>query len=215
MQSGIVRFMTVILTLIITFTISGLAQEDTLLIKTPQAEEAEKIIGLEFTPSERDSILDDLNYNLGFYEKMREVSIDNFVSPAFIFNPLPRGVKPNTKQKPLVYSPIGEITRPENPEDLAFYSVRELAELLRTRKVTSTELTRLSLDRLKKYEPQLHCVVTLTEELAFKQAARADSEISAGNYRGPLHGIPYGAKDLLAKKGYKTTWGAMPYKPPL
>jgi Asp-tRNA(Asn)/Glu-tRNA(Gln) amidotransferase A subunit family amidase len=191
---------------------SCFAQDDTLKIKASHVEKAEELMGLEFTPSERDSMLDDLNANLGFYEKIRKVTIDNSVSPALIFNPLPPGFKAETEQNPIIYSPLNEIERPENLDDLAFYSVRELGELLRTGKVTSKELTQLCLDRLKKYNPQLHCVITFTEELALKQALRADSEISAGKYRGPLHGIPYGAKDLLAVKGYKTTWGAMPYK---
>ena len=212
MQSQIARILMVILMMAFCLPISGLAQEDTLRAKAAHVEQAEEIIGLEFTRSERDSMLDDLNYNLGLYEDLRKVTIDNSVSPVLIFNPLPPGIKPDTEQKSLVFSPMGEVKRPENIEDLAFYSVRELAELVRSEKVTSTELTTLSINRLKKYDPQLHCVITLTEELAFKQAARADSEIAAGNYRGPLHGIPYGAKDLLAVKGYKTTWGAMPYK---
>ncbi|UCC80239.1 MAG: amidase [Candidatus Zixiibacteriota bacterium] len=212
MQSRIAGFMMLLATATMTLIVPCAAQEDTLKIKTSQIENAEIIIGMEFIPSERDSMLDDLNYTLGLYEDLRDVSIDNSVSPALIFSPLPPGVRPTREQKPPVYSPIGEVKRPENLEDLAFYSVRELAELIRTRKVNSTELTGLCLNRLKKYDPQLHCVITLTEELAFKQSARADSEIAAGNYRGPLHGIPYGAKDLLAVKGYKTTWGAMPYK---
>jgi Asp-tRNA(Asn)/Glu-tRNA(Gln) amidotransferase A subunit family amidase len=91
---------------------------------------------------------------------------------------------------------------------LAFASVRELAELVKTRKVTSVELTKMYLARLKKYDPQLHFVITLTEERAMEHAAAADKEIGAGKYRGPLHGIPWGGKDLLAVKGYRTTWGA-------
>ncbi len=91
---------------------------------------------------------------------------------------------------------------------LAFASVRELAELVKTRKVTSVALTKMYLARLKKYDPRLHFVITLTEERALAQAAAADKEIAAGKYRGPLHGIPWGAKDLLAVKGYRTTWGA-------
>ncbi|MBM3297359.1 MAG: amidase, partial [Candidatus Aminicenantes bacterium] len=90
--------------------------------------------------------------------------------------------------------------------------VTKLAALLRARKITSTELTQLYLDRLKTYGPRLECVITLTEELALEQARRADAEISAGRYRGPLHGIPWGAKDLLSTKGIRTTWGAVPYK---
>jgi hypothetical protein len=174
MQSPSARILIMILMMVICLPVSGLAQEDTLRVKTAHVEDAQKLIGIEFTPSERDSMLEDLNYNLGIYEDLREVTIDNSVSPAFIFNPLPPGVKPDTGQKSLVYSPIGEVKRPENLEDLAFYPVRELAELVRTKKVTSTELTRLCIDRLTKYDPQLHCVITLTEELAFKQAARAE-----------------------------------------
>lgn len=105
-----------------------------------------------------------------------------------------------------------DVNMPEKPSELAFYSIAELSNLIRTGKITSTELTRLYLDRLKKYGDTLHCVVTLTEELALEQAARADSELVAGKYRGPLHGIPYGAKDIISQKDYKTTWGAEPYK---
>ena len=101
---------------------------------------------------------------------------------------------------------------PDKIEDLAFYSVRQLAELIRTKKITSVQLTRMYIDRLKKYGPKLECVVTLTESLAIAQAERADAEIAAGKYRGLLHGIPYGAKDLLATKGIRTTWGSVPYK---
>ncbi len=102
--------------------------------------------------------------------------------------------------------------RPSDIEDLAFAPVTELAQLIRSGQITSTELTRMYLARLKKYGPRLECVVTLTEDLALAQAARADEEIATGHYRGPLHGIPYGAKDLLAVKGYKTTWGAKAYE---
>jgi Asp-tRNA(Asn)/Glu-tRNA(Gln) amidotransferase A subunit family amidase len=101
---------------------------------------------------------------------------------------------------------------PDDLEDLAFWSVRDLAELIRTRQVTSAQLTRMYLERLKKHGPTLECVITLTEQRALESAARADAEIAAGRYRGLLHGIPYGAKDLLAVEGYKTTWGAEPYR---
>jgi len=212
MKLRIERSLSAVLTALICLPSFCLGQEDTLRITAAQVEQAQEIIGLEFTPTERDSMLEDLNYNLDLYEDLREVPIDNSVPPAFVFNPLPPGVKPELDQKPLVYSPVRDIKRPENIQDLAFYSVHELSELIRAREVTSAELTGLCIERLKKYDPQLHCVITLTEELALKQAARADSEIAAGFYRGPLHGIPYGAKDLLAVKGYKTTWGAMPYK---
>ena len=102
--------------------------------------------------------------------------------------------------------------KPDSKDDLAFLPVTSLAQLVRTRAISSTELTKLYLERLKKYDPVLKCVVTLTEELVLKQAEAADREIKAGKYRGPLHGIPWGAKDLIAYPGYKTTWGAGPYK---
>jgi Asp-tRNA(Asn)/Glu-tRNA(Gln) amidotransferase A subunit family amidase len=172
----------------------------------------ENLIGLQFNDAKRDSMLGDLKDNLDNYQKIRTLTIDNSVPPALAFNPVPAGMKFDTKRKPPVWSAPTKIAVPQNLEDLAFASVGELAELLRTRRLTSTQLTKMYLERLKKYGPKLECVITLTEELALKQAQRADEEIAAGKYRGPLHGIPYGAKDLLATKGYKTTWGSVPYK---
>ncbi|MGB5288239.1 MAG: amidase, partial [Ignavibacteriaceae bacterium] len=96
--------------------------------------------------------------------------------------------------------------------NIAFYTLGELSELIRTKQITSTELTKFFLERLKKYDPALHCVITLTEERALRQAKLMDEEIEQGKYRGLLHGIPFGAKDLLATKDYKTTWGATPFK---
>jgi Asp-tRNA(Asn)/Glu-tRNA(Gln) amidotransferase A subunit family amidase len=173
---------------------------------------AENLVDLHFNDAKRDSMLDGLKRNLESYQKLRALTIDNSVPPALAFNPVPAGMKFETKRKPFVMSPPPEISVPANIEDLAFASVGEMAELIRTRRVTSMQLTKMYLERLKKYGPKLECAVTITEELALKQAKRADEEIAAGKYRGPLHGIPYGAKDLLATKGYKTTWGAMPYK---
>jgi Asp-tRNA(Asn)/Glu-tRNA(Gln) amidotransferase A subunit family amidase len=157
-------------------------------------------------------MLDDLHENLKSYEKLRGLTINNNVPPAIAFNPVPVGMKFETTRKPPVWSRPAKLNVPANLDDLAFASVGELAELIRTKKITSVQLTKMYLYRLKKYGPKLECVITLTEELALQQAQRADAEIAAGNYRGPLHGIPYGAKDLLAKKGYKTTWGSVPYK---
>ncbi len=173
---------------------------------------AEKIIGLEFTQAKRDSMLDDLFDQLKNYENLRKVSLPNSIPPAILFNPIPAGFQFEKAKKPFKMSPPGKVVMPKNLEDLAFYSVRQLAQLFRTRKVTSEQLTRMYLERLKRYGPKLECVITLTEDLALKQAKRADAEIAKGKYRGPLHGIPYGAKDLLAAKGYKTTWGSVPYK---
>lgn len=172
----------------------------------------ENLLGLHFNDAKRDSMLGDLKDNLDNYQKLRTLTIDNSVPPALAFNPIPVGVKFDTKRKPPVWSAPTKMAAPPNLEDLAFAAVGDLAELIRTRRITSMALTKMYLDRLKKYGPKLECVVTLTEERALEQARRADEEIAAGNYRGPLHGIPYGAKDLLAAKGYKTTWGSVPYK---
>jgi Asp-tRNA(Asn)/Glu-tRNA(Gln) amidotransferase A subunit family amidase len=173
---------------------------------------AQKLIGLEFDTAERDTMLEELQDNLKNYENIRKIQIGNQIPSALLFNPLPVGFKPNTLQQPLEWGAINEVRLPTNKEDLAFYSVRQLAELIRIRAITSEELARFFIDRLKKHDTQLHCVITITEELAMAQARKADQEIAAGKYRGILHGIPYGAKDLLAAKGYKTTWGATPFK---
>ena len=173
---------------------------------------AEKLIGLSFTDAKRDSMLDDLRDQLASYARIRKVNLANNIPPALVLNPIPAGMKFNTVRKKFVASPAPKVTVPANLEDLAFCSVGELAELVRTRKVSSEQLTRMYLGRLKRYGPKLECVITLTESLAIQEARRADVEILAGKYRGPLHGIPYGVKDLLSTKRYKTTWGAPPFK---
>src|SRR5213075_2218800 len=139
--------------------------------------------------------------------------LDNSISPALVFDPVPPGVTLATKKKaPAIREKLPLMARPGSLEELAFKSVAQLSELVRTRKVKPSELTEMYLMRLKRYDPQLRCVISLTEERALAQAKAADAEIASGKYRGPLHGIPWGAKDLLAVKGYKTTWGAGPYK---
>lgn len=176
------------------------------------ADAASRVFGLEFTQAERDSMLDNLNDQRNDFETIRKVSLTNDVSPAIYFNPQPTGFKMPSGPSSFKASAIGKVTLPANRDELAFYTVAQLGELIRTKQISSEELTRFFLDRLKTYNPKLMCVVTLTEDLALTQARRADAELKAGKYRGPLHGIPYGAKDLLAKKGYKTTWGSVPYK---
>src|SRR3989440_3493330 len=141
----------------------------------------------------------------------------NSVAPALIFDPVTSSTKFETEKWPMrmsaaklpdEYLQFGKVGLRPNYEILAFASVRQLAELVRTKKVSSVALTQMYLARLKKYDSVLKCVVTLTEERALAQAKKADEEIAAEKYRGPLHGVPWGAKDLLATKGYKTTWGA-------
>ena len=153
-------------------------------------------------------MLDSLNDFTKDYDQIYALKIPNNVPPAIVFNPAPAGITPPAGKYAIWLPPRVNGSAPKNLEDVAFYSVRQLAELVRSRKISSSALTEMYLDRLKRYDPLLKFVITLTEERARAQAKDADREISAGKYRGPLHGIPWGAKDLLAVKGYRTTWGA-------
>ena len=181
-------------------------------ITADDVKKSAKIIGLEMTKSEIDSLLPGLEELRTNYQANRAKDIPNSLSPALQFDPKPIGFQPNMQRSGVSYSNPGEVKMPENQDDLAHYSVRELAELVRSQLITSEALTKFYLERLKKYDPQLKCVITLTEATALAQARKADSEIKSGNYKGLLHGIPYGAKDLLATKEHKTTWGAAPFK---
>jgi Asp-tRNA(Asn)/Glu-tRNA(Gln) amidotransferase A subunit family amidase len=174
--------------------------------------EAEKVAGIELTEEQRGKITRELSRNTDAYQALREVEIPNSVMPAFRFDPILPGSPAPAVRKAASKPRTEQVRRPSNLEEVAFWPVARLAELVRTRQVTALELTRLYLDRLKRFGPQLECVVTLTEERALRQAAQADKEIGAGRDRGPLHGIPWGAKDMLAVRGYRTTWGAKPYE---
>ncbi len=182
------------------------------VINKQTIKEAEKIIGLEFTESERDSMIDALNEQLGYYKVVREFNLSNSIVPSVLFNPIPIGFVFNEKQEKLKYGDYSKTKKPASSDELAYYSIGQLAHLIKTKQISSVELTNLYLERLKKYSPKLESVITLTEELALQQAKRADDELVKGKYRGMLHGIPYGVKDLLATKNYPTTWGAAPYK---
>ena len=182
------------------------------IVKQDSLEVAGKIYGLNFTISERDSLREGVQENLNNYEEIRKYTIKNDVPPAVGFNPVLPGMTFEKHQEDIFWSYDDEVSKPSSDSEIAFMPVSELASLIKNQKITSTELTKIYLGRLKKYGDTLQCVVTITEELALKQARQADKEIAAGKYKGPLHGIPYGVKDLLAVKGYKTTWGAMPFK---
>jgi Asp-tRNA(Asn)/Glu-tRNA(Gln) amidotransferase A subunit family amidase len=174
---------------------------------------AEDVAGVHFDPAERELMLDGLKQQEQRIEALHKVELSNSVIPAIVFDPMPPGKKIAPEQRrAAVRSKVS--LRPLGPEleDLAFRPVTELSELVRSRRVTSVELTQMYIARLKRYDPVLHCVISLTEDRALQQARAADAEIRRGKYRGPLHGIPWGAKDLLAVRGYKTTWGAGPYK---
>jgi len=185
---------------------------DETAIESRDVESAAGLIDLQLTRAEIDSMLPDLSDQLRSYQSMREVSVGNEVRPALVFDPVPRGRGGSHGGDLFKVSPTSRRELPEDIEGLAFWTVRDLAELIRTRQITSTELTGLYLERLKRHGSTLECVITLTEERALEQAARVDEELASGKYRGLLHGIPYGAKDLLAVKGYRTTWGAEPYR---
>lgn len=174
--------------------------------------EAGNLIGLEFTNAEKDSMGVLLKEQLGYYKTIRKTKLKNSVVPAVGFNPIPVGFEGPNKKQGIKLSDYSKIKMPEKIEDLAYYSVGQLSKLLKNKKVTSTQLTKMYLARLKKFGPILHCVITLTEERALKQAKKADVNFSKGIILSPLQGIPYGVKDLLSTKKYKTTWGAMPYK---
>lgn len=177
--------------------------------------EAERVAGLQFSPEEREMMRQGLADQLADYEALRQLPLSNDVAPALLFDPAPPDIAVRHDSPPPAPArprPWPGATRPDSEADLAFLPVARVAELLRTRQVTSTELTRLYLERLRRYDSRLQAVVNLTEELALRQAARADAEIASGQYRGPLHGVPWGAKDLFSVRDYPTTWGAAPYR---
>ena len=174
---------------------------------------AEEMAGLKFTDEQRQQMVDGLKSQEAQIEQLHAIKLDNSVAPAVVFDPVPPGVTlrlPTTH--PTVRSRVAPRAAPRDLEELAFLPVTELAELVRRRKVTSMQLTEMYLGRIRRFDPMLKAVITLTEERALRQAKAADEEIARGKYRGPLHGIPWGAKDLLAVKGYRTTWGAGPYR---
>lgn len=186
---------------------------------------AEEVTGLKFADEQRQMMVAGLKRQEKSLEAIHDVKLENAVAPAIIFNPMVDGFggakapvsdaafrRRFTGDHAMVRSKVAPRARPADLEELAFLPVTELSDLVRRRKVSSLELTQMYLERLKKYDPVLQCVVTLTEERALKQAKDADAEIARGKYRGPLHGIPWGAKDLLAVKGYPTTWGSTPFK---
>jgi Asp-tRNA(Asn)/Glu-tRNA(Gln) amidotransferase A subunit family amidase len=173
---------------------------------------AERLSDVEFTPDERKLILKGLPLVLALYRRRRAVELPNGLAPALRFDPrLPR-VEWEREQRPLVRSEADSGPPPDRDEDLAFASINELSGWLERGELSSIRLTRIALERLRRLGPGLECVVTLTEERALAQAGRADRELAAGRTRGPLHGLPWGAKDLLDTRGTATTWGATPFR---
>jgi len=175
---------------------------------------AEEIAGISLSAADRELIVEDLKQQRASGDTLRGVTLANHVPPAIQFSPLLPGLIPSApaRAEPMVRSRVPLRARPESLEELAFEPVSVLSEMVRTRRVRSEELTRMYLDRIRRLDSKLHSVITLTEERALQQAKAADQEIARGRYRGPLHGIPWGAKDMLAVAGYPTTWGAGPFR---
>ncbi len=177
-------------------------------IRFSMMREAAALAGLEFSDEELGLMVDEANKNLDFCEEIREIPLHNAIPPPLYFNPAVPGMRFDREERPLRRREAPAPTRPADLEEVAFWPVTRLARLLETRAVTSVELTEMYLARLERLNPVLNCVVTLTPERAREQARAADAEIAAGRYRGPLHGVPWGAKDIIAVRGYRTTWGA-------
>jgi Asp-tRNA(Asn)/Glu-tRNA(Gln) amidotransferase A subunit family amidase len=180
---------------------------------TPQSiDHAADLIGLSFTPAEKDSMISRLENQRSNLQSSREYKLENAITPSLVFNPLPIGFQPETRQVPLDFGLAENVELPTSDVDIAYTPVHQLAGLIKSGKLSSERLTQIYLDRIKTYSDTLQCLITLMEEDALAKARLMDAELASGRYRGPLHGIPYGIKDLLAVKGTKTTWGAAPYQ---
>ena len=198
-----------LLSLVVFITIASFAQDS---ITKTDLMSAAKLFDLSFTQKEIDSMYDGVKENVGNYQRMHKLSLNNNVPLSLWQSPVLPGMKFAEKQEPVNWNIPNNVSVPKDKNELAYYSVLQLASLIKNRKISSVELTEFFIDRLKKYSDTLHCVISFTEDLAMQQAKQADAEIAKGKYRGLLHGIPYGLKDLFAIKGTKTTWGAAPYK---
>ncbi|MEI6086076.1 MAG: amidase [Bacteroidota bacterium] len=192
------------------FTFMGVTAQDS--IRVSDLKSAAKLIDLTYTQKELDTMYAGVMENFENYRLMHKEHLDNSVPMSLWQNPVLPGMHFNTKQQPIDWNIPTNINLPKNKSDLAYYSVLELASLIKNKKISSVVLTQFFIDRLKKFSDTLQCVISYTDAIAMEQAKQADAEIAKGKYRGPLHGIPYGLKDLFAVKGTKTTWGAAPYK---
>ena len=202
--------MRIVYTTLLTFLIGYAVAQDTTFKKSDLISSA-KVFDMRFTQKEIDTLYSDVLDNVLNYQAMHKLSLNNSVPLSLWQNPVVPGMTFNTIQKPIIWNKVNA-SLPANKNDLAFYSIEQLAFLLKNKKISSVELTQFFIDRIKKWGDTLQCVITITQDIAMEQAKKADTEIAAGKYRGLLHGIPYGLKDLFAVKGTKTTWGAAPYK---
>lgn len=173
---------------------------------------AAKFFDLQYTEKEIDSMYAGVRDNIRNISRMHQFSLPNSVPMTLAQSPILPGMKFESKQEIINWNITANVQLPKNRNELAFYSILQLASLVKNKKISSVELTRFFIERIKKYGDTLQCVISITEDIALAEATQADKEIAAGKYRGPLHGIPYGLKDLFAVKGTRTTWGAAPYK---
>lgn len=182
------------------------------LAQTAPTREIEPFYDLSFTPAERDSLFQNLKDYQSMLQSLHANTPSNSIPMSLVFDPVPAGFVPQTEQRQIDWGLPKDVLLPANPSEIAFLPVYKLAVLIKKRKITSTQLTQIYIARLKKYSDTLQCSILLLEAYALKRAQEADTEIARGKYRGPLHGIPFGIKDLLAVEGTKTTWGAAPFK---
>ncbi|HEX5010236.1 MAG TPA: amidase [Planctomycetota bacterium] len=186
--------------------------EDADLPPVDELRAAGRILGLDFTPSELDLMRRGVAENKGSLQALRDDPLANSEPPATVFSVLLPGIVPHVQPPPGEPWPQPQPSRPAQLEDLAFADIDTLGALLRSQQVTCVELTRMFLGRLHRLDGTLHAVITFMDERALAQAARLDRELADGHDRGPLHGIPWGAKDLLSAAGYRTTWGSAPFE---
>jgi Asp-tRNA(Asn)/Glu-tRNA(Gln) amidotransferase A subunit family amidase len=185
--------------------------QDTSVNKT-DIQSTAKLFDLNFTTKEIDTLYSDVIDNLANYKAMHKLSLPNSTPLSMWQTPVLPGMKLNKTQMKINWVIDNTVSLPKNKNDLAFYSIEQLASLIKNKKISSLELTQFFIERIKKYGDTLQCVISIQEDIAYQQAKKADEEIAKGNYKGLLHGIPYGLKDLFAVKGTKTTWGAAPYQ---
>lgn len=189
-----------------------LIQDKSAPITSEMIKNGASIIGLEFTDTERDTMIEALSDTREDLQSIRDMKLNNSIPPSLNFNPIPMGKRFDFQQRAQKWDLSQNVELPDDRNELAFYTVEQLASLIKQRKITSVELTHFFLDRIEKHDDKLEAIITVTRKRALDQAKQMDVELAQGIYRGPLHGIPYGAKDLLAVEDYKTTWGAAPYK---
>jgi len=182
------------------------------VITVPMIKEAAKVAGITFTDGEYDNIVKQVNQTLGRIEKIRAQKIPNDVAPPFYFSPVTPGMKVDKTAAPIRFSKRPVVKRPANLELVAYWSIPQLAQLIRSKQATSLELTQMYLSRLRRYNDKINFVVTMLDDVAIAQAKQADAELAAGKDRGPLHGIPWVCKDIISVANYPTTWGSSVYR---